>query len=89
MTRFSTYKALAGVMLLLAIATTCFASDLSEQQHDEMLDGSTIGNNIRKLMLLQLPAIKMPIAQGRCAGTFTREIIPCYISQYSLLASFN
>ena len=34
-------------------------------------------------------SVDIPLAQGRCAGTFMREWLPCYVSQYSLFSSLG
>ena len=75
------YALLAFLVLLGALAAVCLASD--DQAKDEE---SVLGlHSLRKLLI----SIPIPIGQGRCAGTFTREWIPCYISQYSMFSSLG
>ena len=78
------------LLLMLSLATVCLAgeaNDMMETQSDGTASRLMVGP-IRKL-LQSFPSIEIPIAQGRCAGTFTREWIPCYISEYSILSSLG
>ena len=70
---------------LLSLAAFCLAGEAASLGSGEAEVTSTLGKvPIRKLLF----SVEVPIAQGRCAGTFTREFIPCYLSEYSLFASF-
>ena len=73
--------ALLACAVLVAASGACLAAEASGEAGNEA--SSQVGF-LRKLLF----AVEIPIAQGRCAGVFTREMIPCYLSQYGPTSSF-
>ena len=74
----------ATAVVLLVAATTCLASEEVGEMAEQRV-GRVLSNSIRKLLF----AVEIPIAQGRCSGVFTREMIPCYLQQYSPFSSLG
>jgi hypothetical protein len=87
--RSSAFASLTVSLLILSLAAVCLAGEAKATVMETQTDGAAAAlmGPIRKL--LQFPSIPIPIGQGRCAGTFTREWIPCYISEYSIFSSLG
>eukprot|EP00216_Chloropicon_sp_CCMP2111_P006450 CAMPEP_0198238324 /NCGR_PEP_ID=MMETSP1446-20131203/3999_1 /TAXON_ID=1461542 ORGANISM="Unidentified sp, Strain CCMP2111" /NCGR_SAMPLE_ID=MMETSP1446 /ASSEMBLY_ACC=CAM_ASM_001112 /LENGTH=83 /DNA_ID=CAMNT_0043920717 /DNA_START=242 /DNA_END=493 /DNA_ORIENTATION=- len=75
--------------MLWALVTVLFAFSLAlTLAHAEEVAGGSADASSSNGFRLRNLLVEIPIGQGRCAGTFSREWLPCYISEYSLFASF-
>ena len=67
-------------VLTLAVALLALAASL------QLIAAEETRNPGQRQLLF---SVDIPLAQGRCAGTFMREWLPCYVSQYSLFSSLG